>query len=521
MAKIESDASREEDEEDENKNGDDNDDDEDEDDDSKDESKDEDEKQDVIKRTKEIARKVNFYGLPLMPWTRKDGASPIAGFQEEISDKEEEVAFLDTFGKQQFFPVLPVNTDDDDDEDGSGANENDPSLSNQSRQAPRKSYEETKESAALLQKQATMEIPPSPVTCTSTFFNPKSSSKTTPSELECQKRLAQIKLEMEKAQQMLKATKTAAVQAACQKRIAKLKVEQRFHQIIQERYKIQSMMDTTEVPIVRAACKQRFNQLIKELQTLQLEVDKDEDEDDDNKEVEEKKKVDEPRSPESSVAKVSTASVDDGPVCESVFVPPQLPSLPTIPVIPACNDDNTEVKESEASEQNNHSVQWYDTVLKYMTGEQSLQEEMAARSGTAKSSNHGPGKTPNHSQQQRKQQLQQPQQQPLHERKGYNPERYPEQQHQSFQSPPQGSSSSHVRFADHPPFSPSERHCDRRLYGSSRSNSSARSDKAVAPPAPPTPPNKFKNPRGSGGGRPVARARRPVASAVKTKTSWF
>ena len=177
---------------------------------------------------------------------------------------------MDTFGKgphrRQYFPVLPTDNDDDNEDqyhENGATDENDQYASNQLHLV-------TKGASPKMKKKG-FKLP-----TLSSVFSPSQpkSTKATPSEDECKHRLAQIKLEINKSTSMMNASQNPAVQKACQTHVSKLQDEKRFYQIIQERHNIQSMLETTQVESVRSACKERFKQLIYELETLQMENDK-------------------------------------------------------------------------------------------------------------------------------------------------------------------------------------------------------------------------------------------------------
>ncbi|KAL9184533.1 hypothetical protein ACHAXT_012503 [Thalassiosira profunda] len=221
---------------------------------------------DVVERTRDVVRKINAYGLPLLgssakigmgcdenrapsPSLRGERLTGEATMGRDLADGVDD-DLLDTFGggnRQQFFPVLP--TDD----------ENDRTLSNLLRRKSRGA------------KGAPTKAKWTPAAILSSFkMKPKSNS---PSEEECAKRLAQIGREMVKVHRMICSTRNEAVQVECRNRMDRLSDEQRFYHIIQERYKLQSMMETTEEAIVRSACKERIRQLVSELETLRFDHD--------------------------------------------------------------------------------------------------------------------------------------------------------------------------------------------------------------------------------------------------------
>ena len=73
---------------------------------------------------------------------------------------------------------------------------------------------------------------------------------------------------------MMNATRNTSVQSACARRIAKLNYEKRFYQIIKEQYKIRRMHETTTTGSVKFACQERLKQLMLELESLEVEKKK-------------------------------------------------------------------------------------------------------------------------------------------------------------------------------------------------------------------------------------------------------
>lgn len=287
----------------------------------------------VAARTREVARKINAYGLPLLPFSGKaiidcgdikDVSIGLDCKEGDDKDEEEDDDFLDTFGQgidRQFFPVLPVNDDE--------ADENDESISKQLKLLHSKSQVTREDASTNKSTQSSFKIP-TPTSILSSLFQKPIPKSSTPSEDECQTRLIQIRHETKKAQRMISNTSNKAVQSACHKRISKLKDERRFYQIIQERYKIQSMLKNTHVESVRVACRERMKQLIYELEMLKMERDCEYD----NDSTEEERK---------EVVGVSKEVA----VCDSSVV---------------CTDNKNSAAKGE------EDTQWYDRVFKYVNG---------------------------------------------------------------------------------------------------------------------------------------------------------
>jgi len=487
---------------------------------SNDDGEEEEEKEnDVVARTREIARKVNAYGLPLLPPVPRasidEGEGPMTPL-EQASEKEEEddddEEFLDTFGKglnKQFFPVLPIN--DDDDENEGGSDENNSTLSNRqlhvendnsssSRKLRGSKSLDTKDSS----KQSTFKIPTPASICNSLLR--QTSSSATPGEEDCRRRLSQIRLEIENSQKMIDATSNESVRAACRRRVDGLRVERRIYQIIQERHKIQAMMETTEVPHVRRACKERFKQLIAELGTLRLEQEEEEEEEettDDNVNASAGNASSQKEGPAdaSSCGKAEVPACDNKASVRSEGVQVGEPACdmeePAAEAEVARAVEDLDVAKSICGEDG----QWYERVFQYVTGEPPSKEEMSDplfRCGLPPDDRRPP------------------------ERDGYDPERWQEQQ--SSQQHPRGHyrgteqdqyGRSQVRFMEstrcdgHGP--PSEGHIEEN-GDATCSASSPPSDEAVAV---------RDDPRYRRGQARDPVTRRPAANAVNPSTSWF
>lgn len=216
--------------------------------------------EEIVSRTREVARRVDAYGLPFMTRAEIGGeGSPKNSDETEPSlftqfPDPKNVVFMP--GDKKTFPVLPTDDDDDDDDDDCGNDENDQFLA----------------SSSLMVKTLPQPAIPKPSLPESicSFFSPKSA---TPSKGECQKRLTQIKTEISKVQTMLDTTHNDSVREACRERLVKLSAERRLFQIIQEREKIQYMLKTSKVDKIRCACKARLNQLLIEMEALEIDQD--------------------------------------------------------------------------------------------------------------------------------------------------------------------------------------------------------------------------------------------------------
>lgn len=282
---------------------------------------------DLVARTREIVRKINTYGLPMMvpPSSSYDGAAMMVeasklfrthdsvnvvvssasliicrlfssvtfGFPCSLTSLQFYLAFhyfiWKSSGRERHhrhFPILPLHNDDVDEYE---VDENDQNLDNQKQAAHHQSSHYTRAPPPLLRKNLSSlplnqkqtlppTIPTSPPRLFSSHLKPQSTTITTtpssspllplPSEETCRKRLAQISHEIHKASSMIHTTQNSSVQYACSARITKLQNERRYYQIIQERYKIHSMMQSTRVSSVRMACQERLNQLVIELEDL-------------------------------------------------------------------------------------------------------------------------------------------------------------------------------------------------------------------------------------------------------------
>ncbi|KAL3786772.1 hypothetical protein ACHAW5_002973 [Stephanodiscus triporus] len=236
---------------------------------------------DVAARTREIARRIDAYGLPMVGMTTMTtalkmpsilgGIREIATVAEDGSNGgENSVADPhdgdDAVGEEEAanvriprpFPVLPI---DDDSESDGGADENDQDLANRS--SNRRKSHISKEAS----RKSTMSSPFAfgPTSVFASFLGKKAAI---PTAEECHTRLVQIESEIQKAQIMFDDTTNGTVRTACRRRISKLTEERRFHQIVQERHKIQTMLEATRVESVRVACKERLRQLMSELESL-------------------------------------------------------------------------------------------------------------------------------------------------------------------------------------------------------------------------------------------------------------
>lgn len=105
----------------------------------------------------------------------------------------------------------------------------------------------------------------------STLVGPSSRITSTPSKEQCQIRLQQIQREISNAERMMESSRSTEVISACVNRINKLRDEERMYQIYKEIYKIQAMMQATESESVKKACSQRLYQLTAELKSIDLD----------------------------------------------------------------------------------------------------------------------------------------------------------------------------------------------------------------------------------------------------------
>jgi hypothetical protein len=220
---------------------------------------------DVATRTKEIAHRIEVYGLPkTYTKTPRIPTSTIRRNEKFAADKSlvmwKSGNTKDDAGNPvkrvpRSFAILPVDNDDDDDDD----DENDQGLTNRVYHSKEASSHQTK---AL----STSSV------CTPTSFLPWTKKSVIPPvhSPTSQTRLEQIKSEIQKAQIMFDETLNKKVQFACKQRLTILTNEERLLQIVQERHKIQTMVDTTHDESVKVACRERLTQLMVELQSLQV-----------------------------------------------------------------------------------------------------------------------------------------------------------------------------------------------------------------------------------------------------------
>jgi hypothetical protein len=216
---------------------------------------------DVATRTKEIAHRIEVYGLP-KTYT-KASRIPTSTIRRKEKDKSlvmwKNGKTKDEAGNAvkrvpRSFAILPVDNDDDDED------ENDQGLTNRVYHSKETSSHQTK-AVSLTSSVCT---PTSFLGWTKKSVIPPVHSPTS------QTRLEQIKSEIQKAQLMFDETLNKKVQLACRQRITKLTNEERLLQIVQERHKIQTMVDTTHDESVKVACRERLTQLMVELQSLQV-----------------------------------------------------------------------------------------------------------------------------------------------------------------------------------------------------------------------------------------------------------
>eukprot|EP00984_Skeletonema_dohrnii_P012316 scaffold4982_cov92-Skeletonema_dohrnii-CCMP3373.AAC.7 len=244
----------------------------------------------IVTRTKQIADKVEAYGLPGMPppHERMPGQQPYeeqygsehvaanngsAAYEDcyEVDCDEVEEEFMRTLQASKMerrkqprhFPILP--TDDDEDVKGRGGmNEDERRFYNTFGNISTTFKESTQKQQRNCNSQSPFK---SVCKLFSTLVGPKTS---TPSKEECQIRLQQIQREISNADRMMESSTSKEVIAACANRIKKLRDEERMYQIFKEISKIQAMMQATESGSVKNACGQRLYQLSAELNSIDL-----------------------------------------------------------------------------------------------------------------------------------------------------------------------------------------------------------------------------------------------------------
>jgi len=253
------------------------------------------EESEVVTRTREIAAKIEAYGLPGMS-IPTDAANDDDDDDDDGVPSPHQQSYHDggpLFGSEHdveassklerrkpcHFPILP--TDDDDDDDSGGMDENERRFYNTFG-----NISILKESAATHNRRRCHSQSSSPFKSVcqlfSTLVGPRTPSST-PSKEQCQIRLQQIQREIHNAERMMESCTSTEVISACVKRINKLKDEERMHQIFKERYKIQAMIQATESESVKKACSQRLYQLTAELNSIDLDQYDEELEDDNDK----------------------------------------------------------------------------------------------------------------------------------------------------------------------------------------------------------------------------------------------
>ena len=243
----------------------------------------------IVARTRDIARKIEAYGLPGMPPPNGMTAPPTQPYQEESScgvGSEDvvngTVGYRDDYGvdyneggneyvqefdapkpegthkEPHFFPILP--TVDDEEVNRYGMDEND------------RRFYSTYGNIPTINEFSSKSNSQSPFKSARKIFSTLIGSKTSiPNEEQCQIRLKQIQREVGNAERMMESSRSNEVISACVNRINKLKEEQRMYQIRKERYKVHSMMKANDSESVKKACRQRIHQLTTELETINLE----------------------------------------------------------------------------------------------------------------------------------------------------------------------------------------------------------------------------------------------------------
>lgn len=246
----------------------------------------------VVARTRDIARKIEAYGLPGMPPTNGLTSPPTQPYLEESScgvGSEDvvngTVRYRDDYGvdyydeggneyvqefdapkpegthkEPHFFPILPTVDDEEVNHGGNGMDENDRRFYSTYGNIPTINEFSSKSKSQSPFKSARKIV--------STLIGSKTSI---PNEEQCQIRLKQIQREIGNAERMMESSRSNEVISACVNRINKLKEEQRMYQIRKERYKVHSMMKTNDSESVKKACRQRIHQLTTELETINLE----------------------------------------------------------------------------------------------------------------------------------------------------------------------------------------------------------------------------------------------------------
>ena len=246
----------------------------------------------VVTRTKQIADKVEAYGLPGMPpsqdripvqqqqqpYEERYGSEHHAAnrsaaygdcYEVDCDEVEEEfmralqASKMERRKQPRHFPILP--TDDDEDVKGRGGmNEDERRFYNTFGNISTTFKESTQRQQRNCNSQSPFK---SVCKLFSTLVGPKTS---TPSKEECQIRLQQIQREISNADRMMESSTSKEVIAACANRIKKLRDEERMYQIFKEISKIQAMMQATESGSVKNACGQRLYQLSAELNSIDL-----------------------------------------------------------------------------------------------------------------------------------------------------------------------------------------------------------------------------------------------------------
>lgn len=214
---------------------------------------------DVSTRIKEIAQRIEVYGLPKTYTKATMIHSSTIRRKEKFASNKSQSIWKDEAGNAvkrvpRSFAILPCDNDDDDDDD-----ENDQGLTNRLYHSKVASLHQSKALSTLS-------------VCTPTSFLGRTKKSVIPfvHSPTSQTRLEQIKSEIQKTQIMFDETINKKVQFACRQRMTMLSNEERLLQIIQERHKIQTMADTTRDESVKVACRERLTMLMVELQSLQV-----------------------------------------------------------------------------------------------------------------------------------------------------------------------------------------------------------------------------------------------------------
>ena len=249
----------------------------------------------VVTRTREIADKIEAYGLPGMPQSHHDGIlqqqlqQPYqdggVGNEDVVAyrdcydveyDNEEEEEYTRNFeasnlerrkrNEPRHFPILP--TDDEDAIHRGGMSEDERRFYNTFGNIPTLKEIDQKINTQINSQPHLKSV----CKIFKTLVGPRrTSSSSAPSKEQCQIRIQQIQREIYNAERMMDSSRSKEVILACVNRINKLKDEDRMYQIFKERYKIQAMMQATESESVKKACSQRLYQVTAELKSIDLD----------------------------------------------------------------------------------------------------------------------------------------------------------------------------------------------------------------------------------------------------------